>query len=273
MLASIVQASIGNFITGKYLGAEYVAVFGIAMLLLRYFRQFIIQATGVLRPRFAALEGASEHEKLRALFLKAISNTAILAFGLGAMIIIMGGRFVMFWVGEDFAGTIPVLWILIAGYAFALAQSPAVGLLYALNMHKYYAMAIAVETAAIIGLSIILTPAYGLIGIALGITIPLLVMRFFQMIYTSYVAGVKLFEYIKAIGLPFVISAITVLMAFSLGVITNYREFSVAVSILYGIVFIVVIAVFSLSISDSVTRSFCSRFINRYTVSVGNKQR
>jgi len=271
MVASIVQASIGNFITGKYLGAEYVAVFGIAMLLLRYFKQFITQATGVLRPRFAALEGACKHREMRNLFLKAVSNSALLAFGLGAMIIIMGGRFIVFWVGKDFAGAVPVLWILVFGYAFALAQSPGNSLLYALKKHHYIAILVAFETAAVIGLSIVLAPTYGLTGIASGITIPLLIASSFQVLYVSRKAQVKLREYIKAIGRPFLISAFTVLIAFSTGIITNYREFSVAASILYGLLFLALITGFSLSISDSVTRSLCSRLINRYMVPTEGK--
>lgn len=268
MIASIVQASIGNFVTGKYLGAKYVAIFGISMLMTKYFRQFIIQATSVLKPRFALLEGASENRKLKILFFKATLNTSLLAFGLGAMIIIMGGRFIIFWVGEDFADAIPVLWLLVAGYSFAAAQNPSVALLYAFNKHKYYAIAMVVETSAIIGLSIVLAPLYGLIGIALGVAVPLLIIRSLQVIYVAKIANIKIYEYIKTIGLPFLISALTVLIAFFMGVITEYKEFSITNSVLYAVFFLVVISILSLFIPDSMTRSFCVRLIDRSMIAV-----
>jgi len=264
IISSLIQVNIGNLVVGKYLGLTAVATYGIAGLLIRYLRQFIIQGTGVLQPRFASLDGAGQQQKMRSLFLKATSNAALLSFGLGALAIIFGGKFIVYWVGENFAEAVPVLWILTAAHSFCLAQSPGVGLLYALKKHHYYAVAISIESAAIIVLNILLVPIYGITGAAWGTAIPLFVCRLFQILYVTYAAKVSIARYIKCLGIPLIITAGTVAAAWCTGMVENYRRFSVPASLLQAVVVVLVLGVLSLLVSESFTRTIFTGFINRF---------
>lgn len=228
MVSDIMRINLDRCVIGKMVGMSDVGVYAIAALIIRYMTQLIATGMGVLTPRFAALDGANEHAKLQGLFLRSLSVSALLAFGASMLAIIFGGRFITWWVGKEFAGAIPVLWIIATAYAFALSQNPAIGLMYALKKHHYYAIATVIEAVANVVLSILLAPKYGIVGVALGTAIPMLVVKIIvQPIYVSKIIDIGLLDYAKIIVVPAVIALAMSVVAYGVGVMTNWKELSV----------------------------------------------
>jgi len=243
VVADIMRINLDRCVIGKMVGMSDVGVYGIAALIIRYMTQLIATGMGVLTPRFAALDGANEHAKLQGLFLRSLSVSALLAFGASMLAIIFGGRFITWWVGKEFAGAIPVLWIIATAYAFALSQNPAIGLMYALKKHHYYAIATVIEAVANVVLSILLAPKYGIIGVALGTMIPMLIVKILVMpVYVSRIAGIAIWQYVKRIIVPLIIGTVIVVTTWYAGIVTTCMEFTVAKSIalatIIGLVFV-----------------------------------
>jgi len=223
-IANILRLNIDSIVIGKLVGIAKVAVYGIAALIIRYVLNLIVAGMSVLTPRFAALDGARERAKLQDLFMRSLLVSAVLSFGVCMFIFIFGGRFIVFWVGEGFTDAIPVLWILTIAYAVALSQNPGIGLMYALKKHHFYAAVTIIEAIANVILSILLAPKYGIIGVALGTAIPMLVVKLFvQPIYISGISGITIWNYAKPFILPATMAFIMVILAYNLGIVTEWK--------------------------------------------------
>jgi len=196
-VADIMRFNLDSFVIGKWINVRAVAVYGVAALLIRFFLQFIASGTQrVFTPRFSLIDGQGKRSELQELFLKSLSVSAFLSFGVGTLIVIVGRRFIVLWVGSDFLGAVPVLWVLAVAYSLALAQTSGISLVYALKKHYLFAAASIVEGIANIGLSIYLAPRYGILGVAIGTAVPMLIIKIFvQPIYVSRIIGISLRRY------------------------------------------------------------------------------
>jgi O-antigen/teichoic acid export membrane protein len=243
VVADLMRFNLDSFVIGKWVGMAEVGVYGIAALLVQYMLRLVGTGMGVLKPRFAALDGAKEHRKLQSLFLRSLSVSAVLGFGASMLGIVFGGRFILLWVGDEFTEAIPVLWILATAYAFALSQAPGIGLMYALNKHHLYAIATIIEGIANVILSITLASNYGIIGVALGTAIPMLVVKIIvQPVYVSKIIDIGLLDYAKTIVVPAVIALAMSVIAYGVGVMRDWEELSVGnlivVFLLVGLAYI-----------------------------------
>lgn len=210
-VADILRLQIDSMVIGKMIGMAEVGVYGIAALLIRYMLNLVVSAMGVLAPRFATLDGARKTDELKDTFLRSLSISSFIACGVGLLALLCGRSFIFLWVGKEFSAAVPVLGILAVSYAFALSQTPGISLMYALNKHRYYAVATMMEAIANVLLSILLARHYGIIGVALGTAIPMIVVKFFvQPIYVSRIVGIRLRDYVKAIAPAFAVSLLMI---------------------------------------------------------------
>lgn len=220
-IADHVRMNVDSLVIGKWLSMDAVGVYGIAALLTRYMGLMVTTGMGVLMPRFTALHASNDDEKIKEIFVKSLRVSAFLAFGSSMLAIIFGGQFITLWVGKDFADSTIVLWILSFSFAFALSQTPGIGLMYALKKHRFYAIATTIEAIANIALSILLVSEYGIIGVALGTAIPMLIVKILvQPVYVSKIINITILEYAKPIGIPLMISSVIVIIAYIFGIIT-----------------------------------------------------
>jgi O-antigen/teichoic acid export membrane protein len=158
----------------------------------------------VLLPRFSRL-AADENGKdaCRALLVRSMAWSAMLSYGLVVSAAACGRAFIERWVGPAFADAYPIMIVLMAGYAIALAQTPGLHYLRAANKHHFFAAAAIVEGLANLALSIVLVLRYGSIGVAIGTLVPMaLAKTLVQPVYTARLAGMPLSQYWKAIGAP-----------------------------------------------------------------------
>ena len=222
VVADIMRHNLDSLVIAKWIGVSSVGIYGIAATIMRYSSRLVVTGMGVLTPRFAALEGENDQKQLQRLLVKALTISSFLSFGACLAAIVFGKQFILWWVGGDFSEAVPVLWILSPGVACALAQNPAIVFMYALNKHHFYAVATIVEAVANLTLSIILVRRYGIVGVALGTLVPMLIVKILVMpVYVSRVAGVNLRRYVESL-LPSAVAAIAIgLGAYSLGIVTR----------------------------------------------------
>ena len=106
-----------------------------------------------------------------------------------------------------------VLFIIVVPIAIAISQGPGIGLMYALKKHHYYAIVSIAEAITNLTISLILVHKYGIVGVAMGTMISLLIVKIFVMpVYMSKIANVSLLDYIKVLFMPMIIAAVFVLI-------------------------------------------------------------
>ena len=232
-IADIMRSNLDHVVVAKLVGIEYVAIYGIGLILLRYIVRIITTGMSVLTPRFARLDGEKATHNMKELFLKSLSISSILAFGAAMGAIVFGRYVIIWWVGDEFVDSAIILSILSCSSAIAISQNPAIGLMYAINKHHYYATATILEAFANLVLSIYLAKIYGMIGVALGTLISMTIVKAIVMpIYVSRLINIRWLDYVKTIGKPAIVSIALIVFAYTAGIkeFNNYDIVSILLS-------------------------------------------
>jgi O-antigen/teichoic acid export membrane protein len=122
-----------------------------------------------------------------------------MTFLIGSILVLDSRLLLRVWVGEEFVSTYSLVLILLVGYVFELAQRPSTTALVALGCHRALGGWTLGEGLANLILSIYWGHKYGLIGVALGTTVPLVLVKLtLQPWYTLSKLGVSAREYLAS---------------------------------------------------------------------------
>ncbi len=214
-LGDILRFRIDSFVIAGFLNLSLVTYYSVGARLIEYFGQFIISSVGIMSPVFSQYEGRGDYEALRKSFLTATRISVILSVFIGASIIYYGKVFIQRWVGPGFESSYYVALILCIPYIIALMQTPAIGLLYGISKHQYFAVANTCEGLLNLMLSIILIRFYGIYGVALGTAIEMIIFKLFiQPIYTCHAINLSIYGYYFKILLLTAIKTLTPLLLY-----------------------------------------------------------
>jgi len=209
-IADILRFQINSFVITIFIDVASVTPYRVASRLVEYFMQFVSEITGVFSPYFSQEEGKNNHEGIKEKFLFITKIITYIATFAGLMLLLYGKDFIYRWVGPQYSISYTILVILVIPTTFALIQSAVFPLLYGISKHKFVAFTNIGEGILNFILSIILVKKFGIIGVALGTAIPLLITKFFiQPIYITSILKISLKRYAFVIAGPFVITVLT----------------------------------------------------------------
>ena len=186
-------------ITGA-LGLAMVTHYNIGSRIASYYLLLITAATALVMPIFSTFEGLGDYDQIREKFLFFTKLNTILSVFLGGSILIYGRAFIMRWMGTEYLDSYDVLVALMVGAVVTTVQITSKSLLYGLSKHRMYAFIVIVEGAANLILSLILVQRYGIVGVALGTTIPAVIVNLFILpAYANRVIDMPLWKYAKVV--------------------------------------------------------------------------
>jgi O-antigen/teichoic acid export membrane protein len=165
-----------SIVIARILGATLIAPFNVAARLMEYFKQVIIGIAGPLMGRMSELDGQARHKDLQEYFLRATRISALFALYIASILVFDGRLILRLWVGERFLSSYPLLLILTVGYLVVLAQTSCGIVIAARDRLRPMALWNVAEGIANLLFSIYWGSKYGLLGVALGTTIPMLVV-------------------------------------------------------------------------------------------------
>jgi len=119
------------------------------------------------------LEGSGKWEDLQRIFLRGTRAAALLSLLIGSIFLVDGQAILRLWVGERFVGSYFLLLTLTAGYVLTLGQYPSNVLICALNRHQALGWWTLAEGVINLFLSVHWAKSYGLVGVAMGTTVPM----------------------------------------------------------------------------------------------------
>ncbi len=185
-----------------YGSAALVTIYYVAVRLVEYAIQFLVQATGMASTLFTKYYALGDTQKLAwavNFFIK-INVLFSLLFLNGFFLV--GQELIELWMGKDFEVDLAYqcLVILAFGKMATYMSAPIGGLLLTIKKHSFSAKLSIVETAISALLCVWLIPKIGLPGAALAISSPLLISRIFilpiyaqkQLRYIDYMLVIRL---------------------------------------------------------------------------------
>jgi O-antigen/teichoic acid export membrane protein len=198
-------------ISGKiifYTDATVIGIFGsasqithyvIAGNLIDYSAGLLSTISVVLFPMASDLNARKDTEGLRRALIMGTRLTLSVGVPIYISFLIIGKDFIELWMGEQYGQSSPiVLTILTVGSIARISQFNSVSILAGMQKHKFLSACMSAEAAANLVLSIVLVNFYGIYGVALGTTIPIIFMRiFFVARHVSIATGLDFARYLK----------------------------------------------------------------------------
>ena len=214
-----------TIVIGVMLGTRYIIPYFVAHRLMTFIVQPLQLIGGIFMPRGAEL-GANEHdESLRALVQKGLGASFLLTAGFFIGAWFFGGVVLETWVGRSYEQSHLILLILLGAQVIATPLHVLRGVLFGMGHVKVPAILYFIEALANLALTLILLKPLGLVGVALGTAIPIVLVElcvllpyalsilhfrkahFFQgVVVPQVVPLVALWCYSFAVGVTFVVS-------------------------------------------------------------------
>lgn len=168
---------VDSFVIGYTLSVSQVTHYFIGARLAELFLTLASKTTIFLTPLFTRYHALNNYEDIRTkmLFVTKI-NTALAVFG-GGLIILLGKPFILRWMGAEYIDAYPILVVLIIALAVEIINQPSYNVLYAISKHRYLAKINMIEGTLNLLISLVLVKHYGIIGVAIGTAIPLVVIK------------------------------------------------------------------------------------------------
>lgn len=188
------------FVITAFLGFRPVTHYTIGSRIAGYYLNMVGNAISSMKPVFSSLEGRGEHAELKERYLFTVKLNTILSTFIGGTILIYGKAFILRWMGINYLDSFHVLVVLTIGMLCNALQAAPAALLYGISKHKAYAIIVVSEGVVNLLLSILLVKPFGIVGVALGTTIPMFFTSFFIVpYYTNRVINVPWPRYAQAI--------------------------------------------------------------------------
>jgi O-antigen/teichoic acid export membrane protein len=196
-IASQMTYRSSSVILGAFLSVGAVTLFWIPWGLIEAARELVHLFTIVLIPRVSELEARKDTAGIYDVLVRGTRFVMLISLPAGIMFIGRGRNFIELWMGPEYAETALLLTIMAIPQFVAMPQRVASSILFGIGKHKWLCVVALVESLVNVLLSIFLVKRYGLIGAAVGLSIPVLVSNsLFHPIYTCRVIRYPLTRYL-----------------------------------------------------------------------------
>jgi len=162
-------------VIGALIAVTQVATFAIAARLVTYATEIVATMASVFTPIFTDLHARNARGDLILALQRGNLYSSFLAVPIAAGIVLFGRNIIRLWVGAAYDTSAPLMIIIGIPTCAYVAQSASTRVLYGVARHQFLAKVLLCEGLANMVLSCALAPRLGLLGVALGTAIPLLV--------------------------------------------------------------------------------------------------
>ncbi len=160
-------------VVGIFLPVSTLAYYAIAGTLIHHLRSVVSAAAQVVNPLSSGLQARNEMRSLAMVIQLGTTFAVLLGLPFCVGFITLGERFIALWMGEQYAATSStVLTALAVGSVIGLPYLTISGFFYGIGQHRIVALSRVGEGLANLALSIALIHPLGLVGVAIGTTIP-----------------------------------------------------------------------------------------------------
>jgi len=180
-ICNMLRSKSGEIIIWAFISIQSVTLYSIATKLNTNVNKFPSSFTEILLSVFSQIVYKESKEKIIGIFFtlsKALNCLVSLIF---AGFLLLGHQFILIWLGQDYVFAYYPLVILGLAHYFGYIQSLGFNYLNAINKHQYYLIITVFEGVFTLLTSIILITVFdlGIIGVALGALIPVLIAKLF----------------------------------------------------------------------------------------------
>lgn len=208
-IAIQVGMNLDNLVVGAFIGTSAVAVYSVAMRLADYQRQFAGQFNSLLFPVVVRLGSTGRADALRQMLVQGTTLALALIVGVTICTIGFAAPLIHLWMGPGFEQSVPTLYILAVTSVVLVAQGPLGNVLLGTGRHRIVAMVSMADAVLNLGLSLLLVRSFGMLGVAAGTGIPVLVLNIFLILpLACRTVGIGVLEFLRTVVRPSLAGAV-----------------------------------------------------------------
>jgi O-antigen/teichoic acid export membrane protein len=203
---------VDGWMVGVFVGVSAVTHYAIASRISLSFMSLLIAALGILSPWFSQLLGKADFDSIRRVFGTGTKISASLSTVILFAVILYSHAFIDAWMGKRYEDAYLPLILLLSAIFADVSQLPSGSYLLGVSRHRFLALVTLTEALANFGLSIFWARRYGMIGVALGTLVPMLVAKLFiQPVYVCRQIKISISSYYfglfgRSIAIPALLS-------------------------------------------------------------------
>lgn len=175
-LANKLNYSTDAVVVGVFLGTSAVAVWAVAQRLIEIVQRITDQLNSVLFPVVVDSSTVQRLDRLQQILIQGTRLSLAMVVPLATVLGLTARPLVMVWVGPEFSGSVNVIYILSAVVALRVGNATSAVILKGADLHRFLAVSNLSMAAGNLVLSVLLIRWYGLIGVAVGTLIPMIVI-------------------------------------------------------------------------------------------------
>lgn len=178
-LANKLNYSTDTIVIGAFMGTAAVAVWAVAQRLIEIVQRITDQLNAVLFPVVVDHSTVERVDKLQKILIQGTRLSLAMVVPLATVLGLTARPVVMVWVGPNFEGSVNVIYILSIVVALRVGNATSTVILKGAGLHKVLAVSNLSMAVSNLVLSVVLVRWYGLIGVAIGTLIPMVVFPLF----------------------------------------------------------------------------------------------
>jgi len=201
-IAGQIAFNLDNVVIGATLGTSAVAVYVVTQRLAETQRNLSNQFNGLMFPVVVRYGATDDLDALRRMLVEGTRLSLTLACGLTVCLIGFARPLITRWMGPGFEGAVAPLYVLAVTGVVLIGQGPLGNILIATGRHRLVAYVSLAEAIVNLALSIVLVRRFGLLGVAVGTAIPLIVANVFVLApAVCRQLDITLSEFVRAVAL------------------------------------------------------------------------
>lgn len=170
--------SSGEILIGVMLSTAAITYYAIAGSLLQHLGRMVGTMTQVLHPYASAQDARGDTAALKRTVVLGTKACILIALPASVAFMLIGRPFITFWMGASYAEVAaPVAVAMTVGRLFWLSQSSTGNVLLGIGRHKLLTVVNLLTGILSIALGAALTPKFGLFGLAVGMSIPMVISQ------------------------------------------------------------------------------------------------
>lgn len=181
-LANKLNYSTDTIVLGAFLGTASVAIWAVAQRLIEIVQRITDQLNSVLFPVVVDSSTLEHAQRLQRILLQGTRLSLAMVIPMATILGLLANSVVQIWVGPSFSQSAVVLHVLCVVVAIRVGTATSAVILKGAGQHRLLAISNITTAVCNLALSILLVQRYGLIGVAFGTLLPMVIIPSFVVV-------------------------------------------------------------------------------------------
>jgi O-antigen/teichoic acid export membrane protein len=197
LITTYVISKTDNVVIGMFLQPQAITMYSIGFMLSEYSSDIVNAMCRTFTPAFSDYESRGEHDQIASLLIASCRASIAIGLPLISVAIVVGKDFIHLWMGQGYENAYVIMVILMCGRSLGYASRPMTSMLFGIGKHYICLYTGIVEACAHLVLSLVLIRTLGVIGVAWGAAIPMLLTGVVFPVIVCWSIGIKLSLWLK----------------------------------------------------------------------------